>query len=372
MPGAGRAAIGKTRHNPVRPMNLLYAVLAFVLALLLILAGITRIGAWLIERRYPPSGTFTTVNDTRMHFVHVPGGEAADLPPLVFIHGASGNLRDQMVPFRPLLEGRAELLFVDRPGHGWSGRGSAENRNPAGQARAIAALMDELGIGRAIIVGHSFAGAVLTAFALDEPERTQGLLFLSPASHPWPGGGTAWHYRLTALPVLGGIFSGTLAYPGGTFQMASAIECVFAPNPVPDGYLGEAAIPLVLRPTAFRANARDVAGLYDFVTDLAPRYPEIAAPTIVISGDRDTVVYEEIHSVGLARDIPGAELVWVRNLGHKPDWIAADLVVAAIEKLAGAERDLQASARDVEERIAGDRSGPDCHDEKPVLAPAAR
>ena len=50
---------------------------------------------------------------------------------------------------------------------------------------------------------------------------------------------------------------------------------------------------------------------------------------------RDTVVYEEIHSLGLARDIPGAELVWVNNLGHKPDWIAPDLVVAAIEKLGG-------------------------------------
>ena len=78
---------------------------------------------------------------------------------------------------------------------------------------------------------------------------------------------------------------------------------------------------------------------------------------MVISGDADTVVYEEIHSLGLARDIPGAELVWVKNLGHKPDWIAPDLVVAAIEKLAGQPRDLQALARTVEARIAGDRFG---------------
>ena len=77
----------------------------------------------------------------------------------------------------------------------------------------------------------------------------------------------------------------------------------------------------------------------------APRYKEIAAPTVVISGDADTVVYEEIHSLGLARDIPGAELVWVKNLGHKPDWIAPDLVVAAIEKLGGQPRDLQALGR---------------------------
>lgn len=352
-------------------MNLLYAAVAFLLALLLILAGISRIGAWVIERRYPPSGEFAAVDGTRMHFVHVPAGPAADLPPLVFIHGASGNLRDQMVPFRPLLEGRAEMLFVDRPGHGWSTRGGAANRTPSGQAATIAALMEELGIRQAVIVGHSFAGAVLTAFALNEPDRALGLLFLAPASHPWPGGETAWHYKLTALPVIGRVFSETLAYPGGTFQMPAAIECVFAPNPPPEGYFTDAAIPLVLRPHAFLANGRDVAGLYDFVTDLAPRYGEIGAPSVVISGDKDTVVYEEIHSVGLARDIPGAELVWVGNLGHKPDWIATDLAVAAIEKLAGAERDLQTLAHVVEERIAADRSGPDCHDEKPMLAPAA-
>ncbi len=75
--------------------------------------------------------------------------------------------------------------------------------------------------------------------------------------------------------------------------------------------------------------------------------------TVVVTGDSDGVVWEEIHSQGLARDIPGAELVRVRNLGHKPDWIATDLVVAAIEKVAGRDRDLAAAAREVETRIAG-------------------
>ena len=73
-----------------------------------------------------------------------------------------------------------------------------------------------------------------------------------------------------------------------------------------------------------------------------------------VDGDRDKVVYATIHSVGLERDIPGAELVWVRNLGHKPDWIAPDLVIGAIEKASGKNIDLQAMARIVEGRIAGD------------------
>ena len=89
----------------------------------------------------------------------------------------------------------------------------------------------------------------------------------------------------------------------------------------------------------------------------SPRYHEIAVPTVIISGDMDTVVDEQIHSVGLARDIRGAELVWVHNLGHKPDWIAPDLVVAAIENVAGGHNDLQALARQVEKRIATDAYG---------------
>ncbi|MFN3549378.1 MAG: alpha/beta fold hydrolase, partial [Mesorhizobium sp.] len=287
-----------------------------------------------------------------------------------FLHGASGNLLDQMLPFRPLLEGRAEMLFVDRPGHGWSERGAGGNDTPAGQAETIAALMDAYGMEKAIIVGHSFAGAVLAAFGVLRPERVEGLVFLAPASHPWPGGGTSWYYDLSETPVIGRLFTETLAWPGGVMRLGAATKCVFAPNAAPEGYARGAAISLVLRPEAFRANARDVAGLFAFVEKLAPRYGEITAPTVVISGNRDTVVYEEIHSLGLARDIPGAELLWIENLGHKPDWIATDLAVAAIEKLSGRERDLQGMARQLEARISADAFGPieACADGPPTSA----
>jgi pimeloyl-ACP methyl ester carboxylesterase len=334
-------------------MNLLAAATAFLLALLLVLAGITRVNAWLIERRYQAVGNFAEVDGVTLHYVHIPAPEDSDLPPVVFIHGASANLNDQMVPLRPLLEGRIEMLFLDRPGHGWSGR-SHGHEEQGEQAALIAGLMDRLGIGPAIIVGHSFGGSIAAAFALAHPEKTKGLIFLSAATHPWPGGKTSWYYHLTAVPVLGWLFSETVAGPAGSARIRRATTCVFAPNAMPENYLVRAQIPLVLRPRAFRANAADVEGLYRFALANAPRYKEIATPTVVISGNADTVVYEEIHSLGLARDIPGAELVWVKNLGHKPDWIAPDLVVAAIEKVGGRPRDLQALARSVETGIAGD------------------
>lgn len=346
-------------------MNLFYAVLALFFASVLVLLGATRIGVWLIERRNPPVGHFATIEGTQIHYVHVPAPVNAALAPIVFIHGASANLKDQMLPLRPLLEGRAEMLFLDRPGHGWSGRGLGDNETPAGQAATIAALMKQQGISRAVIVAHSFGGAIAAALALDHPEMARGLVFLSPATHPWPGGDTSWYYELAARPVIGRLFSQTIAYPAGMARIAAATGCVFAPNEVPDDYVARASIPLVLRPSAFRANAVDVEGLYRFVAEAAPRYREIAAPTVIVTGDSDTVVFEEVHSAGLARDIPGAELVWVRNLGHKPDWIAPDLVVAAIEKASGVERDLRRLARRVEARIAADAHGAGCLDEKP-------
>ncbi|RUV39166.1 alpha/beta hydrolase, partial [Mesorhizobium sp. M1A.T.Ca.IN.004.03.1.1] len=72
------------------------------------------------EHAYPNIGELTDVGGYCMNAVHVARPENADLPALVFIHGASGNLLDQVVAFRAALEGRAEMLFVDRPGHGYS------------------------------------------------------------------------------------------------------------------------------------------------------------------------------------------------------------------------------------------------------------
>jgi pimeloyl-ACP methyl ester carboxylesterase len=325
-------------------------------ALILLLAAATAVGSRMIGRKNPPSGAFADIAGTRMHFVHLPA-PGADLPPVLFIHGASGNLRDQMLPSRPLLETRAELLYLDRPGHGWSARGQA-NETLAGQADTIAGLMDHLGMGRAILVGHSLGGAVAAAFALRHSQRVAGLVFIAPATHPWPGGASAWYYRIAAAPLVGHVFTALFSLPAGMASIATASAGVFSPNPMPEGYVGGAGIELVLRPASFRSNARDVASLSAQLERIAPHYHEIAAPTVIVTGDHDAVVYEELHSGGLKRDIAGAELVWVRNLGHKPDWIAPDLVVSAIEKAAGRDVDPAHVARLVEDRIAGDDAAP--------------
>ncbi len=329
------------------------ATLYFMLALLFALAGCTRLQTARIERANPPIGEFTEVNGARLHYVLVKAGPSADLPPIVFIHGASGNLKDPMVPFLPKLRGRAEMLFLDRPGHGWSSASPKADDVIDQQADTIAALMERLGMKSAIIVGHSFGGSVTASLAVHHPEKVKGIVFLSPATHPWPGCDVAAYYDLTNTPVVGPIFSETLAAPAGSMRLKSGSRGVFEPNAMPETYLEDASIGLVLRPYSFRANARQVGSLCGHNAILQPRYSEIAVPTVIITGNQDSVVAEEIHSKGLEHDIAGSELVWIDGLGHKPDYLATDLAVEAIEKVAGMKRDLQSSARKVEARLKG-------------------
>lgn len=321
-----------------------------VLAVLAAAFGFTAWQAGAIERRFPRHGDLTDVGGYKLNSLHIEGPEHPSLPPIVFIHGASGNLRDQETAFRKSLEGRAELLFVDRPGHGYSERGGPENDVPEGQAAAIARLMKLKGIDRAIIVGHSLGSAIAASFAVFHPEKTAGLLFLAPATHPWPGG-VDWYYNVAAAPYVGWWFTHLLSLPAGMMMMDGATKAVFSPNQRRDRYVDEGAPALVLRPENFRNNAIDVANLNAYVARIAPRYREIRTPTVIITGDSDPVVLEEIHSQGLARDIAGSELVMIHGLGHKPDYVVTDVAVAALEKLSGIDRDLQSMARAAEARL---------------------
>ena len=338
-------------------VHLAVLLVAAVAGLLAAAFGFTAWKTHAIEERFPNHGELLDVGGFRMNSLHIPAGPSPDLPPIVFIHGASGNLRDQETAFRSRLEGRAELLFVDRPGHGYSERGGEENDRPDGQAAAIARLMEIRGIDRAIIVGHSFGGAIAASFAVHHPQKTAGLVFLAPATHPWPGG-VDWYYDLAAAPYVGWLFTRLFSLPAGLLLLEGATHSVFNPNPRPERYVTEGAPALVLRPSNFRNNARDVAGLNSFVRQAAPLYRGIRAPTVIVTGDSDAIVAEEIHSRGLARDIAGAELVWVHGLGHKPDYVVPGLAVASIEKVAGFDRDLQAIARQAERLIPQEAASP--------------
>jgi pimeloyl-ACP methyl ester carboxylesterase len=290
--------------------------------------------AYSIEQQFPPEGEFRTVGGIKLHYTDHNPIIATTHYPVVFIHGASGNLRDLEAPLLPVLEGKARLIFVDRPGHGYSERGEDPDIHlPWGQARMISLLLKDLGIEKAIVVGHSLGGSTAAAFAVNHPDQTAGLVFLAPATHPWPGAGVNWYYDVANLPVVGRLFCELLAVPAGILKYAISVDGVFKPDKAPRRYKERSGTMLVLRPDIFRYNARDVKSLYDAVSEISPRYPQITMPTSIITGDSDDVVLANVHSTGLERDIKGSKLVWLENTGHMPAWTHPDVVEQEIERV---------------------------------------
>ena len=74
-------------------------------------------------------------------------------------------------------------------------------------------------------------------------------------------------------------------------------------------------------------------GLKAFLKRQAERYGTLAAPTIVITGDRDPVVSPQHHAMRLAAAVPGARLEVLPGFGHMLHHAAADRIVAAVEEL---------------------------------------
>ncbi|MDA8869999.1 alpha/beta hydrolase [Rhizobiaceae bacterium] len=306
--------------------------LAFVLLLLSTggaFAFYTRHQVARIEAAHPSVGAFSGPAGARTHYLEVPGDTGQ--PVVLFVHGASGNLLDQHGAFGEAIAGKARGIFVDRPGYGYSERGGADD--PEKQAARYVALLDDLGVEKAVLVGHSLGAASVAAMAVLYPERVQGVVFLAPATHPWPGGVT-WYYRVAATPLLGQLFTRTLVMPVGLRSLEGGARATFAPNPMPEGYTDKTATALILRPASFEANADDVSSLNRWARGFSPRYSEIKAPTVIITGDQDDIVAPSIHSVGLEKAIEGSELIVLEGVGHKPDYVGRDVVVKAILRVA--------------------------------------
>jgi pimeloyl-ACP methyl ester carboxylesterase len=299
------------------------------------LAGATAFGSRMIERRHPPAGTFVAVSGGRLHLVDLRPPSPADPggPPVVLLHGASGSLEDMRMALGDVLARNHRVILVDRPGHGWSDRGGGSGPEPARQAGLVVQALDQLGVGKAIFVGHSWSGALVTALALAHPERTFGLVLLAPVTHPWPGG-ISWYYDATAMPLVGELLARTLVMPVAALLLRNGVDRVFAPQVAPLDYVERTSLALFLRPAEFVANAQDVAGLKAFVTTQAPRYRDITVPVVIITGDRDKTVSPSIHSQALAAALPHAKLIMLSGVGHMPHHVAPDIVAAEIDRIA--------------------------------------
>jgi len=285
------------------------------------------------SRLFKPDGSLVTVDGVRLHYHFFAAGEGRpEKPVLVFLHGASGNACDAMLAFLERFRGQYPLLFVDRPGLGFSERSGSGQDTPEGQARLIAGLLAVLEIRSAMVIGHSYGGAVAAALGLAARDRVKGLAFLAPVSHPWPGG-VSWYYTVAALPVIGKLFCWTLTLPIAERLAPAAIANVFHPDRPPEGYAEAIKLPRLFRPDVFGANARDIATLRRAVAVQSKQYPSLKQPALIVTGTDDTVVWPSIHCEGLLKDLPNAELLVLNGAGHMPHHTHTEEIATALERL---------------------------------------
>ncbi|GGO88081.1 alpha/beta hydrolase [Marinobacterium nitratireducens] len=309
-------------------MPWLIAILSSLTALLLV----SRLGAYRAGRTFAPQGHFIEVDGVRLHY-----REAGTGPVLVLLHGASTSLRDFSASIFEPLSRHHRVIAVDRPGHGFSARPKGPWPDPARQAELIHGLLGALSVERPVMVGHSWSGAVVLAYLLAYPGQAAGGVLLAGATHPWTGG-VAWYNRLACVPLIGRLFSSTLVYPLGRLLLDTAVSEVFAPNPVPDGYVQRTGVPLSLRPDAFRANAEDIHYLSDFLAEQSQRYGEIRQPLLLLTGSDDSIVPPRNHCDRLAAQLPGAVRIELEATGHALHHTRSDRIVNLIAAFARQQR----------------------------------
>ncbi|HEY0788375.1 MAG TPA: alpha/beta hydrolase, partial [Thermoanaerobaculia bacterium] len=101
--------------------------------------------------------------------------------PILFVHGNGGSAeewRAQLAAFRG--QGR-RAVAIDLPGFGRSTPPADGDYSLAAMSRAIDRAVDALDLPRFVIVGHSYAGAVVATYAAAHPEKVAGVVYLDAA-----------------------------------------------------------------------------------------------------------------------------------------------------------------------------------------------
>lgn len=272
----------------------------------------------------PPTGQFVSVDGLQVHLQVAGSG-----PDLVLIHGANGNLREFTFGLMDRLSDRYRVIAVDRPGMGYSDPLPDNDATVFGQARTLRAAVAQIGVENPVVLGQSYGGSVALAWALQAPPAA--LVLVSSPSLPWPGQLDPW-YRITSS-----LFGrATLVPLASAFVPHSfvrrAIDGVFAPQAVPDGYADHLGVDLILRRASIEVNVAQINALRPQVEAMRADYPSLTLPIELVHGDADTIVPLHIHSQPLMDLIPNGALTVLEGAGHMPHHTHADDVLAAIDR----------------------------------------
>lgn len=219
---------------------------------------------------------------------------------VVLVHGAGMDHTVWSLQSRYLAHRGLSVLAVDLPGHGRSA--GAPLAGIAEQADWLLALLDALGLERAVLVGHSMGALAALDAAGRAPARVAGLVLLGAAER------MPVHPDLLALAANGD---------------REAIELVIGWGHGPRGHVGGCETPgLALLPLARRlmqsvrpgALGVDLAACNAY-TDAAERAAAVTCPALLVLGAADRMTPAKAGRA-LAARIRGAEAVVLPAIGH--------------------------------------------------------
>ncbi len=239
----------------------------------------------------------------------------ASRPAIVLLHGLGGNAAMWRRQYAALSD-RFRVLGWDMPGYGGSDP-LPGMPGPAEYARALAVLLDKIGVAAACVVGQSAAALIAASLARARPERVAALVL----AHPLFGfGALPPARRAAAVEERAGAFE-RLGPHAFALDRAPRLLAPGAPKElVAEVVDGMAAA----RPAGYRQAVAMMANA-DLPSDIA----RVAAPVTVIAGAHDPLAPPE-----RCRSL-GAHLVAVERAGHYAALERPDAFNAAVAAAAG-------------------------------------
>lgn len=227
-------------------------------------------------------------------------------PTVVLLHGYGESLLSWQ-PVFDRLEGEADVVALDLPGFGLSSKPAGGYANDS-LAGTILRAMDALGIGRAVLVGHSLGGAISVAAALAAPSRVRGLVLVDPAvvEAAWLRG-AATASETTRRTVRRGV---------AEYEM---LRVHFA-GVHDSAWLAESDSDMAYLPSgdpAYRVALQSVLREFDFAYLTPERAARLRLPILLLWGAYDPTVSVE-QGRALARALPTSELQVIGRSWHRP------------------------------------------------------
>jgi pimeloyl-ACP methyl ester carboxylesterase len=259
----------------------------------------------------------------RLHASDHPGDE----PALVLMHGFPDDSRiySRLVP---LLSPRRAVTF-DFLGYGGSGRPQAGALDRAGHVHQLGAVLDELGVETAVLVGHDASGPVAVDYALAAPGRVDQLILLNTYYGHAPALRLPEMIRLLADPDMTPLAGAMLDDPDQRLWLLGHTARQFGADPLDPGSVGiTAVLPQFFgdgdQSDALPAIRAWTAALF---SDLDAQDQQIAQgrlagldiPVGLVFGALDRYLNPELaaHLAGL---FPKAGLHLVDGASHWPQW----------------------------------------------------